>query len=270
MADQFPAGWHPDPFSRYEHRYWDGNRWSEHVATGGRQTVDPPVQAEHRPAVKQNRKVQRQLRKMGVPNTQPGGGTLFTEPVLVFNQKARFVEVNAEYAIYDQRGVEIGVVREVGQTFRKRPRSRISHTRSHTFEVVDNRGQVLLRLSRPAKVMRSKMSVFRGDGETVGQIAQRTIDIASVLGFHTNFTLESGGEPVGSMRSESEHGWECAVYDTEGNQVAQITRSWAGLTKEMFTKADHYVLRFHRPLEDPLLSLVVSGAVAVDVALRQR
>jgi hypothetical protein len=29
-ADPAPA-WHPDPTSRFDRRYWDGLRWSQHV-----------------------------------------------------------------------------------------------------------------------------------------------------------------------------------------------------------------------------------------------
>lgn len=35
-----PAGWLADPVSRYEHRYWDGGKWTEHVSTGGVQSTD--------------------------------------------------------------------------------------------------------------------------------------------------------------------------------------------------------------------------------------
>lgn len=33
--------WCPDPFRRYEMRWWDGNRWTEHVSSSGQQLVDP-------------------------------------------------------------------------------------------------------------------------------------------------------------------------------------------------------------------------------------
>lgn len=36
-----PAGWHPDPMSRFEYRYWDGNSWTENVSSGGRTAIDP-------------------------------------------------------------------------------------------------------------------------------------------------------------------------------------------------------------------------------------
>jgi hypothetical protein len=38
-----PAGWYPDPSGRYEMRYWDGAKWTEHVARQGQQYTDPPV-----------------------------------------------------------------------------------------------------------------------------------------------------------------------------------------------------------------------------------
>jgi hypothetical protein len=40
-AAAIPAGWHPDPTRRFEHRYWDGSRWTEHVSTEGTATTNP-------------------------------------------------------------------------------------------------------------------------------------------------------------------------------------------------------------------------------------
>ena len=35
------AGWHPDPMSRHEYRYWDGQTWSDQVSDAGTVTSDP-------------------------------------------------------------------------------------------------------------------------------------------------------------------------------------------------------------------------------------
>lgn len=40
MSDT-PASWQPDPTGRHDHRYWDGTRWTEHVADAGVAGVDP-------------------------------------------------------------------------------------------------------------------------------------------------------------------------------------------------------------------------------------
>lgn len=39
------GGWWPDPFSRHQYRFYDSERvcWTEHVADGGIQDVDPPI-----------------------------------------------------------------------------------------------------------------------------------------------------------------------------------------------------------------------------------
>jgi hypothetical protein len=40
MTD-LPASWQTDPTGRHSHRYWDGTRWTEHVADGGVAAIDP-------------------------------------------------------------------------------------------------------------------------------------------------------------------------------------------------------------------------------------
>jgi len=36
-----PPSWLPDPFRRHQHRYWNGKRWTDQVATSGVQSTDP-------------------------------------------------------------------------------------------------------------------------------------------------------------------------------------------------------------------------------------
>lgn len=129
MSQQTPAGWFPDPFGRHEHRWWDGIQWTEHVGSAGSQTVDapviaPPTQAHSHPAlvnatkavnVPADKRVQEQVRKLGVSDAaQTGGGTLFTEQILVVNQKAKLFERRAEYAVFNQHGQKVGGVKQFG------------------------------------------------------------------------------------------------------------------------------------------------------------
>lgn len=37
------AAWYPDPSGRFDHRWWDGTHWTEHVASGAAILVDPAL-----------------------------------------------------------------------------------------------------------------------------------------------------------------------------------------------------------------------------------
>lgn len=264
-----PADWYPDPFGRHEVRYWDGTRWTEHVASAGRQSVDPPVGEGHVPHVDRSAdKVRGDVARAGVAagSAGAGGGTLFTEPVLVVNQKAKLIEVNNEYAVFDQHGHQIGAVRQVGQsTLKKAARllTSLDQFMTHELQVVDAAGRVVLALTRPAKFVKSKVLVRDATGTEVGQVVQQ-----NAIG-KIRFSLEAGGRAVGSINAENWRAWNFAVTDHTGAEIARITKTWEGLAKTMFTTADNYVVQIHRPLDDPLRSLVVGAALAVDTALKQ-
>jgi len=263
-----PQGWYPDPFGRHESRYWDGVRWTEHVASHGRQGVDAPVGGGQVPTVdRSTHKVVNDVAMAGVQAPQQqGGGTIFTEPILVVNQKAKLIEVNNEYAIYDQHGRQIGAVRQVGQsTLKKAMRVLGSYDQfmTHKLQVVDVHGNVLMALTRPAKVLKSRVIVQDGMGNEVGVIAQQ-----NAIG-KIRFSLEAGGQQWGSVNAENWRAWNFNIQDHTGAEVARITKTWEGLAKTMFTTADNYVVHIHRPLQDPLRTLVVCAALGVDTALKQ-
>ncbi len=263
-----PANWYPDPLGRHEYRYFDGNQWTEHVSDHGRQGVDPPVGTPTVPTVNRpTEKVQRDVSRAGVAAGAPqGGGTLFTEPVLVVNQKAKLIEVNNEYAVYDQHGTQVGAVRQVGQNMVKklfRVVADVDQYLTHKLQVVDMAGTPQLQLTRPAKFIKSKIIVQDGSGQQIGEIAQQ-----NAIG-KIRFGLMAGGQQIGLIQAENWRAWNFAILDGSGAEVARITKTWEGLAKTMFTTADNYVVQIHRPLGEPLRSLVVAAALSVDTALKQ-
>ncbi|MEW6153428.1 MAG: phospholipid scramblase-related protein [Actinomycetota bacterium] len=260
--------WYPDPFGRHELRYWDGSQWTEHVATRGRQAQDPPTGQPHVPTVNREKgKIIRDVEKaVAAGEARPGGGTLFTEPVLVVNQKAKLIEVNNEYAIYDREGRQIGAVRQVGQSTLKkvmRVVTSFDQFMTHKLQVVDATGTPVLVLTRPAKLVKSRVVVEDGAGRPVGEIVQENM-IGKI-----HFGLMAGGHRLGSINGENWRAWNFNIADANGTEVARITKTWEGLAKTMFTTADNYVVQVHRALDEPLRSLVLAAALAVDTALKQ-
>jgi len=270
MTQQLPpAGWYADPFGRHEARYFSGAVWTEHVSSHGRQGTDPPGGGSHVPTVQRApEKVRGDVQRAGSAGVAAfgGGGTVFSEPVLVVNQKAKIIEINNEYAIYDQNARQIAAVREVGQSgLKKAVRLLSSYDQflTHKLQIVDMTGTPLLTLTRPAKVMKSRIIVQDPAGNEVGQIVQQ-----NVFG-RIRFSLESGGRALGSINAENWRAWNFSIRDQADTEIARVTKTWEGLAKTMFTTADNYVVQVHRPLEGPLQALVVAAALSIDTALKQ-
>jgi uncharacterized protein YxjI len=268
QTNSTPPGWYPDPFGRHEHRWFDGAQWTDQVASHGNQRTDPPVGGSPVPTTgyDQNRIEKQVHQQAGLGAVPQGGGTLYTEPVLVVNQKTKLIEVNNEYAIFDQRGTQIGAVRQVGQSTAKkvaRVLTSMDQFFTHTLQIVDAYGNVVLVVTRPRKVMKSRFLVQDGQGRELGQIVQD-----NVFG-KIHFTFESGGHKVGSMNAENWRAWNFNIQDHSGAEVARITKTWEGLARTLFTTADNYVVQIHRQLAEPLHSMVLASALTVDTALKQ-
>ncbi|MBW4720250.1 phospholipid scramblase-related protein [Saccharothrix obliqua] len=258
-------GWYPETPDSPVLRYWDGAQWTAQTRQRPPKSDANPWELSLDGAPDPNR-IREQQRKAGVGQVGQGGGTLFTEPVLVVNQRVKLVEVANEYAVYDQHGGQLGSVVQVGQsTLKKIVRFLGSYDQffTHKLEVRDAHGQTVLRLTRPAKILKSRVIVERGDGAVVGEIRQE-----NAIG-KIRFAFELNGNRIGGIQAENWRAWNFSISDHTGAEVARITKTWEGFAKTMFTTADNYVLQIHRPLADPLLSLVVASALTVDTALKQ-
>ncbi|MDX3230518.1 phospholipid scramblase-related protein [Streptomyces sp. ME19-01-6] len=258
-----PAGWYADPQGTPNLlRWWDGAQWTEHTHPG-----QPGQVPQQQAPVADPARIQHQVQqKAGVAPVYAGGGTLFSEPVLVVNQKAKLIELTNEYSVFDQHGRTIGSVVQVGQsTLKKVARfvSSLDQFMTHKLEIRDAQGQPHLVLTRPAKFIKSKVLVTRPDGQPVGEIVQQ-----NAIG-KINFAIQVNGQQIGAIKAENWRAWNFAIVDHTETEIARITKTWEGLAKTMFTTADNYVLQIHRQLPDPLLSLVVATALTVDTALKQ-
>jgi uncharacterized protein YxjI len=281
-----PANWYPDPRGRFELRYWDGSAWTNHVSTNGVQSVDE-VTSEAGPTTRLDRvdsaltignegdaaKIQQQLHgteKHRSAHVEAaafhGGGTLFTEPILVVNQKAKLIELNNQYSVFDQTGRQVASVNQVGQSTAKkalRLLTSLDQFMTHRLEVADGSGQVVLRITRPAKVMKSTVIISDGNDHEIGRIVQD-----NVFG-KIHFTLQAGGQVLGSIRAENWRAWNFRIEDASGTEIARITKTFEGVAKTLFTTADNYVVQIHGVIPQPLNSLVVAAALSVDTALKQ-
>lgn len=284
------ANWYPDPTGRHEHRYWDGNAWTDHVSDRGVTGTDP-VNAPAAGTQPQQTRLDRVDSALSVGNEGDaaliarqvsgdgtwrsaqvgqaafqGGGSIFDEPILIVNQKAKLIELNNQYGVFDSNGRQLAAVNQVGQSTAKkvlRLVSNLDQFMTHQLHITDAAGTVLLQLTRPAKVFKSTVVVSDGQGNEIGRIVQD-----NVFG-KIHFTLEAGGHTYGAIKAENWRAWNFRIEDHAGNEVARITKTFEGVAKTLFTTADNYVVQIHTRLPQPLNALVVASALSVDTALKQ-
>ncbi len=185
----------------------------------------------------------------------------------VFNQKAKIIEMNTEFAIRDEEGNQIGMVRQEGQSQLKklaRLVSSLDQFMTHTLAVYDGVGQKVVELTRPRKVFKSTVLVNDGQGNQVGKIVQENM-IGKI-----HFGLEdSQGQNIGAIRAENWRAWNFSIQDPSGTEVGRITKTWEGLAKTIFTTADNYVLEVGKPVSPAMRMLMLASAAGIDLALKQ-
>lgn len=185
----------------------------------------------------------------------------------MINQKAKIIEINQEFKIFDEEGNEIGAIRQEGQsTLKKALRlvSSVDQFLTHTLAVYDKEGTKVVELTRPAKLFKSKVIVKDGSGREAGRIVQQNM-VGKI-----RFGLEGAqGESLGQIKAENWRAWDFAIVDTADREVGRITKKWEGLLKTSFTTADNYILQIDPSVQGDLRLLALASAAGIDTALKQ-
>lgn len=243
-------GWYADPAASHELRWWDGATWTDAVMTAAVQTTSPlPAPGTAGSATTSSATAGSTT---AGSTTASSTGPLFTAPVLVVSRACEAVELS----VLDEAGRRLGTAVEVGQRERRgvgRLLAGVDRLRALRLEVRDAVGVPQLLLTRPPGLVASRVVVERPGAGEVGQLVQDSGPGA------VRCALRSGGRPVGSLDAQDRRGGDVRVLDVSGVEVARIRRLPAGARHPLGA----HVVHVHRPLPDPLASLVVASALTV-------
>jgi hypothetical protein len=194
----------------------------------------------------------------------PPSASLLAEPVLIVRQKLKLVELRNRYGVFDRQGRQIGAVEQVTQTplaFLARLFTSWDVALPMILEIRGPAGPELL-VTKPWFTWRCQVS--RADGVPLGQIVKQIR-----LGKARFALLDPRGAPLGEVRAENWRAKDFSVRDGGGQQVARVTKKWAGL-RELFTDADTYVVEVSPAAVDPLRSLAVASCLVIDTIMKQK
>ena len=125
-------------------------------------------------------------------------------------------------------------------------------------------GQPVLQVKRGVSFFLSKVDVLDENGTRVGGFKQKFFSIGGAFN-----VLGPSDEVLCTLKGKWT-GWDFRFLAGE-QELAQVSKKWAGLGKEMFTSADNYVLSISDqvPKENPVRILIMAAVMCIDMVLKE-
>jgi uncharacterized protein YxjI len=187
----------------------------------------------------------------------------FATSVLRVEQPRRGPFARSRYKVMDGDGTVLAVADENGQRARVEklktlfPGKSELQARAVLLTTVD--GSPLLVVDK--QVGRMLTTVYRPDGDVVGTF--RTERVGRI------YKLRDGNDkPLGEISVDLARK-NFAVSDVDGQRVGHVRKKFAGVATHLLTTADKYAVEIDDPVPEPLRTMVVTTAIAMDLTLHE-
>lgn len=126
-------------------------------------------------------------------------------------------------------------------------------------------GRPVLRITRGVSFFLSKVTVHDEQGRMVGGFHQKFFSIGGAFE-----VLDAMGQIICRLQGKWT-GWEFKFLRPGGQEVACVTKKWAGMAKEMFTSADNYLLTISPVVapEESTRNLILAAVLCIDMVLKE-
>lgn len=132
------------------------------------------------------------------------------------------------------------------------------------IEIRTNAGEKILTVKRGVAFFVSTVEVFDGNDNLIGKFKQK------FFSFGGKFEVQ---DPEGNFLCTLQGKWTSWEFKFIKEQVelAQVSKKWAGIAKELFTTADNYVIVIGNevPQDSPLRLLILAAVMCVDMVLKE-
>jgi uncharacterized protein YxjI len=125
-------------------------------------------------------------------------------------------------------------------------------------------GEPVVSVRRGVSMFVSSVDVLDEKGQRVGGFKQKWFSLGGAF-----TVLGAGGEPLCELKGKWT-GWDFRFVHNN-NELARVSKKWAGLGKEMFTSADNYILEItpQVPPDHPLRMLILAAVMCIDLVLKE-
>ncbi len=125
-------------------------------------------------------------------------------------------------------------------------------------------GAQVVRVARGFTMFLSRVRVYDHNDELIGSFRQKLFSMGARFD-----VLDRDDQPVCTLKGNWV-GWDFRfVWGDE--ELAQVTKKWAGLGKELFTSADNYMLSISPcvPPDSALRGLILAAVMCIDMVLKE-
>ncbi|MEM0996428.1 MAG: phospholipid scramblase-related protein [Bacteroidota bacterium] len=132
------------------------------------------------------------------------------------------------------------------------------------IEIRTPEGEPVLSVKRGWTFWRSKVTVHDDRGMEIGLLRQRMLSLGGKFEL-----LDPAGNLMATLKGKWT-GWNFS-FVKEDQEIAHVTKKWAGLGKEMFTTADNYMLVINDqvPAEHPIRVMILGAIMSIDMVLKE-
>lgn len=125
-------------------------------------------------------------------------------------------------------------------------------------------GESVVSVKRGVSLFLSKVDVLNEKQERIGGFKQKLFSIGGAFR-----VLGPDDEPLCELKGKWT-GWNFR-FMAGNEELAQVSKKWAGIGKEMFTSADNYVLNISEavPEDSSLRQLIMAAVMCIDMVLKE-
>jgi uncharacterized protein YxjI len=127
-------------------------------------------------------------------------------------------------------------------------------------------GEPVLHVRRGISVLLSKVDVLDGDesGTRIGGFKQKFLSIGGAFS-----VLDSSDNPICQLKGKWT-GWDFRFMAGD-QELAHVSKKWSGISKEIFTSADNYILSIsdYVPPNSQIRQLILAAVLCIDMVLKE-
>jgi len=195
---------------------------------------------------------------------------ILSRNLFLVKEQISVMRAENNFDIYDPNdGSLLIICREEGLNFFTKLLRFTDSKTSTPFNLVlrnPNDGRQIVRVNRGWVLFLSKVTVHDENDNPIGFFQQKLFSIGGAFDL-----FDMSGQLACTLKG-SWTGWEFRFASADGQELAMVTKKWAGIGKELFTTADNYIISVsdHVRPNDPVRQLILAAVMCIDMVLKEK